>query len=683
MRPRLSSFRIAVVAGVLLTSSLSAPDARSAHGEREGLAPLALKPLPLGSIKPAGWLKTQLEIQAGGLGGHLDEFWPDVKDSSWIGGKAEGWERGPYWLDGFIPLAVLLDKPELKARAKAWVDHVLKTQKEDGWLGPMKGNPDPNSRLSEYDVWPRFILLKALTQWHEATGDERIIPAMQRFFVRLDKVLDQKPLEEWARVRWADLSLSIYWLYDRTGDASLLALGRKVHDQGLDWVKLGRDFPYREKVTRTILEGYKAANGGRWINDQFGATHGVNVGMGVKAPGVWFRQSRSKADLKAAHSLLESLDRYHGQATGMYACDEHLAGKHPSQGTELCTVVELMYSLENLLAIAPDVRLADRLESITYNALPATFTDDMWAHQYDQQVNQVVCKVSKERIYANNGPDSNLFGLEPTFGCCLANMHQGWPKFAAHLWMKSTEGLTALAYAPCELKTKVGDADVRLSVRTEYPFKEQIEITVNASKPTRFPLELRIPEWAHGATVAVAGKTKSARAGKFHEIDRTWAGETKVLLTLPMSVRVERRYNNSATVHRGPIIYSLKIGQDWRKLRDKHPTADWEVYPTTPWNYALRIEPAYDRSVSYVRRPVAFSVETEGITKGAFASDAPPVRITALGRKLPSWQLVLNAADAPPKGPVTTTSELPEKIELIPYGCAKLRVTEFPVLGTE
>src|SRR5262245_59649118 len=82
------------------------------------LRPLAFQPLPLGQIKPAGWLLNQLKIQAAGLGGHLDEFWPDVKDSAWVGGKAEGWERGPYWLDGFLPLAILLDDANLKARAK-------------------------------------------------------------------------------------------------------------------------------------------------------------------------------------------------------------------------------------------------------------------------------------------------------------------------------------------------------------------------------------------------------------------------------------------------------------------------------------------------------------------------------------------------------------------------------------
>src|SRR6478752_941076 len=210
------------------------------------LAPLAAQPLPLGAIKPAGWLRRQLQIQAAGLGGHLDEFWPDVKDSAWIGGTAEGWERGPYWLDGFLPLAVLLDDPNLKDRASRWIDHILKTQASDGWLGPLKGNPSTQSRLNDYDVWPRYIVLKAMTQWEEATGDQRIVPAMTRFLRRLNTLLDERPMQEWARVRWADLSLSIYWLYDRAPEPWLLDLAAKVRGQGLDWPTLARDFPYRD-----------------------------------------------------------------------------------------------------------------------------------------------------------------------------------------------------------------------------------------------------------------------------------------------------------------------------------------------------------------------------------------------------------------------------------------------------
>ena len=69
-------------------------------------------------LKPAGWLKEQLRTQASGLCGNLDKVWRDVRDSAWIGGESDGWERVPYWLDGFIPMAYLLEDADMIRRAK-------------------------------------------------------------------------------------------------------------------------------------------------------------------------------------------------------------------------------------------------------------------------------------------------------------------------------------------------------------------------------------------------------------------------------------------------------------------------------------------------------------------------------------------------------------------------------------
>ncbi|MBC7238000.1 MAG: glycoside hydrolase family 127 protein, partial [Chloroflexi bacterium] len=210
----------------------------------EPLRPLYFRPLPLGQIRPTGWLARQLRIQADGLSGHLDEFWPDVADSGWIGGQAEGWERGPYWLDGIVPLAYLLDDERLKAKAGYWVDYVLSHQAEDGWLGPVQDQA--TGKYQAYDPWPVYVFLKALTQYESATGDPRVAPAMVRFCRRLDALLDDRPLFSWGWVRWADLLLSIHWLYERTSERWLLELAAKVHRQGFDWAAHYRAFPYRK-----------------------------------------------------------------------------------------------------------------------------------------------------------------------------------------------------------------------------------------------------------------------------------------------------------------------------------------------------------------------------------------------------------------------------------------------------
>lgn len=193
----LACWGAAAASEALVPSAFASNAPAPSHGLPRGLAEPAFRPLPLGSISPGGWLQRQLRLQADGLTGHLDEFWPDVADSQWFGGKADGWERAPYWLDGFIPLAWSLDDPNLREKARRRVDSILQTQRSDGSFGPFPA--DPNRR---YDHWSLLLVDKALVQFHEATGDDRVLQAVLSNLKSLHNVLDRSPLYDWGRHRW-------------------------------------------------------------------------------------------------------------------------------------------------------------------------------------------------------------------------------------------------------------------------------------------------------------------------------------------------------------------------------------------------------------------------------------------------------------------------------------------------
>lgn len=683
-------------------SQVPGTDFRGSVTNRAPLKQRALFELPLGAIEPRGWLRTQLERQRDGLTGDLDKHYASVVGprNGWLGGDGDGWERGPYWIDGLVPLAYILKDDALIAKAKPWIEWTLSNQESSGYLGPKRFETPPRQepgiqKAPREDWWPRMVMMKILQQYYTATGDKRVVDGLLKYFRYQAAQLPKTPLDHWSfwgNRRGGDNLMVVFWLYNLTGEPFLLELGDLIHKQTFPWAQV---FQNREPASSPDLKHlypYNTDNRYPFKQDlldrlsvsQLQAFHCVNLAQGIKEPLVFYQRQPDPKLQDAVKKALEDIKRYHGQPQGMYGGDEPMHGNAPTQGIELCSVVEMMFSLETMLGISGDLDFADQLEWIAYNALPAQTTEDYRSRQYFQCANQVLITRARRNFYEeeyHRGTDL-CFGLLTGYPCCTCNMHQGWPKFVQTLWLGTPDGgLAAMVYGPSAVTTKLPDGStIRLVEETDYPFEEAVTIRLELRKQTMFPLHFRVPSWAEGqARIEVNGTVVSSDPGQRRTIrlNRTWKNGDVVRLQFPARVRISRWAENSVAVERGPLVYALRIEEDWKHVAGSDAYGDYfEVHPVGPWNFGILESAVANPGASFE------FVRTDRRPDYPWTLKHASLALKVSGKRIPEWQLYSNMPGPLPHSRPWTTLENqePQKLTLIPYGCTRLRITEFPVV---
>lgn len=623
-------------------------------------APLAPNPfikLPIGAIEPGTWLKKWLELERDGMIGHLDEVseWLSKSDNGWLDpqGKGKyGWEELPYWLKGYGDLGYVLKDQDVIAKAKVWLDAALNSQRPDGYFGP-------KSMQQKNDYWPNMVMLNCLQTYYEATNDQRVLPFMAKFFHYLDGLPEDNimpiPLY-WTYVRGGDLFQSILWTYNRTGEEKLLDIAKKVYRNTMDW--------------SFILD---------W--------HGVNMAQGFREGTQYYQVNKDPAYLTYADNNWNNFRKVFGQFPGgLYASDENcrLGCWDPHNGAETCTMVEFMNSAEMLISITGDSKWADRLEDVAFNTFPAALTPDYKGLHYITCANAVYLDEGNRSPILQNQGCLLTYSPHTLYRCCQHNVSHGWPYMAEHLWYATPgNGLCAMFYCENNLKAKAGDGtDVSIKETTKYPFEEAVNFEISLAKNSTFPLYFRIPGWCKNASLAVNGKKAEAAltAGEYAMVNRAWANGDKVTLTFPMDITVSKweKNKNSVSVNRGPLTYSLKIAEKWEKRKkggegtEKWP--EWNVFPQSAWNYGLLINqdnPA--SSIEVVNKEWPQSNQP-------FEANSSPIELKIKAKKIPTWKLDdMNNVGWLPQSPVKT-EEPAEDVTLIPMGCARLRISSFPVV---
>ena len=628
---------------------------------RAPMMPQQFIKLPTGSIKPDGWLLTQLQLQKDGLNGHLGEIsaWLQKEDNAWLkaGGKW-GWEEVPYWLRGYAGVAYLFEDKAMLDEAKIWIESILKSQRENGNFGPSA------ETKGTQDFWPNMIALWILQSYHEYTGDARVIDFMTRYFHFQLTVPDELFMRKsWQHYRGGDNLWSVAWLYNRTGDAKLLELADKIHRNTANWTK-ATELP-------------------TW--------HNVNVAQGCREPATYYLFTGDSNMMKASYNVQSLVRRTFGQVPGgMFGADENarIGFFDPRQGTETCGFAEQMASDEIMLLITGDPYWAENCEDIAFNSYPAAFMPDYKSLRYITSPNMVMSDSENHKPGIDNaGP---FLAMNPfSSRCCQHNHGFAWPYYAEHLILTTPDnGAAAVLFNACEAQMKVADGkEIVIKEMTDYPFDTQISFTVETNEETvKFPFYIRIPSWTRNASLKINGKATAVNteSGNYLCIHREWKNGDKVEVNYPMEIsyRTWQVNKNSVSVDYGPLTLSLRIAEKyveknsaetaiwdskWQEGADTSQWPSYEIYPDSPWNYALQVQ-----SVKLKER--------KDLKPGVnpFTQADIPLVFEAYGRQIPNWKIdeyklcgVLPDEDA-------VKSDTSEKLELIPMGAARLRISAFP-----
>lgn len=636
------------------------------QGNRSPLKPLNFLKLPVGAVQPEGWLKRFLVLQKEGLTGKLGEIsaWLEKKDNAWLlSGGNHGWEEVPYWLKGYGNLAYILKDPAMIAETKSWIEATINSQQPDGYFGPV------NEKDGKRELWANMIMLWCLQSYYEYSGDARVIDLMTNYFKWQLTVPDDKFLEDyWENSRGGDNLYSVYWLYNKTGDSFLLELAEKIHRNTADWTK------------DSALPNW----------------HNVNIAQCFREPATYYMLSGDSADLSATYNVHRLIRRTFGQVPGgMFGADENARMGYidPRQGTETCGFVEQMASDELLLRMTGDLFWAEHCEEVAFNSYPAAVMPDFRALRYITCPNQVVSDSKDHRPGIDNG--GPFMAMNPfSSRCCQHNHTQGWPYYIENLILATPDnGVAAVMYGPCTAQVKVGDSasPVELKEETNYPFEESVRFVFRMPQAVKFPFYLRVPSWCKEGSILINGKKVKvqAEAGKYVCLDRTWSKGDVVTLQVPMALSVQKwqTNKNSVSVNYGPLTFSLRIDEEYRKVNsaenaiwdskwqagaDVNAWPTYEIYPRSPWNYALQLdEKQLERCFKVERREWPSD-------DYPFTTQSVPLLIKAKGRKIPSWKIdkyglcgVLPEEDC-------VKSDLLEDIILIPMGAARLRISAFP-----
>lgn len=624
------------------------------------------KSLPLGAVKPSGYLKTQMLLQAKNLTGNMELYDEFGSNSGWLGGSGESWERGPYYVRGLVALAYALNDNGFIKRAAKWIDYAVDNQKDNGDFGSseiLKKEIYFKSRHTNTEQWwARMPMLMAIRDYYEAelnlgNEDKRILPFFDKYFRFQKKYIKLFPLSSWAKYRGADNIEIVLWYRDK-------CLEKGMCSDEVKWLA---------ELAKTLLrQSFDWAESFEKTNTR---EHVVNTTQGFKYPFYKYLLTGDKRYLESLKKGLERIGADHGRIDNLPNADEGAKDNQATNGTETCAVVEGMLSFELGGEITGESYLYDLLESYAYNNLPNCFDYEISAYNYFQLENSVLMSHGQHG-FCNDHGDSNALGISG-FECCFSNMHMGYPKFVQNMWVTEGDSLVLAAYGANEMETQINGKRIAFEEVTDYPYRDTVKLVYKGEK-ANLKLKLRIPSWSQETHIYVNGEEKRLNVcGSYALIDREFNPLDVIEIVFRSEIKVRDFHLNTMYVKKGAVIYCMPVAEDWRQITDfdyrgikydgKESTKNWEIYPKEPWNFTFRknTEMKYEENDKY-SSPLPASPQNI------------PCKISLKMEQAKNWNLCGNKAAT--IAAAKTDGKEYEKY-LIPTAFTRLKISVFPKIS--
>jgi hypothetical protein len=530
-----------------------------------------------------------------------------------------------------------------------------------------------------------------------ATGDPRILPAIKRHFLSSPHT--------YASGRDVLAIEAMLWAYS--------------HDPGRDPALLRMAQDTYAKLASTPAGG-RGMSPAMFMDGKPSRAHGVSYNETAKLGALLYTYTGDAELLKPSIAAYQKLDQFHMLPEGVNTSTEGLKDTGPLESHETCDITDFAWTVGYLLMATGRVEYSDKIERACFNAAPGAVTEDFEGLQYFSCPNQVIAAHNSNHNLFYKGNRAMAYGPShmDIAQCCSGNVNRVMPNFAARTWMKdANNGLVAALYAPSKVTYPVGERrqEVTITENTRYPFSDRIVFNMQMAQDTKFPFTVRVPAWCKSPRITINNQPFNGAmgSGTFVTIDRLFRDKDEIVVTLPQEVTVTHWPLDGIAIERGPLVYSLKIEERWESFDQVAAAAEAvlgvyditakfpglqirNAYPNSPWNYALEIDP------QTVAKQVQVS-EMEWRDEHPFSGAAPPIILKAPARKVIGWKLeesdeivqqgdwdhpqamhtrkghfVLTPQLPTASGPKVTLGDASEMVTLVPYGCARLRLTIFP-----